>query len=79
MEPITDDTIKVVSASGAVLVVLSLIGTIVVLYAFLSSSQIDVWGNWLNTLFLALFGIAIYYLAFSLLSWILLKNKKVRL
>ena len=70
MEPITNKTVKVVSGSSVVLSIISIVGAAGFLYAIVNVFNI------LKGFIMAVIGISTYYLAFSVLSWLLLRKKK---
>ncbi len=73
MEPITKKTISVVSGSGIALMVLALLLSLGVLYVYFTAIAENVWKQWFN---LTITGIAFYYLAFSVLSWLYITKYK---
>lgn len=76
MEPITNKTVKVVSGSSLALSIISIVGAAGFLYAIVNVFNIDVSSNVLRGFIMAVIGISTYYLAFSILSWLLLRKKK---
>ena len=76
MQPINEKTVVLLSRSGMMLVFLSMIGSFAM--AAMSASGNLRGQNWediFGTLFLAIMGIAVYYLALSLFGYIALKRR----
>ncbi len=77
MQPLTEGTIKLLSRSGFVLIFLSLIGSFAMAAITVSGNiQEQTWDQFFGVLFLAVIGIATYYLSLSLFGWVLLRAKK---
>ncbi len=77
MRPITEKTVKVLSTSGFVLIVPSMIGSFALAASSVSRNiQAEAWNDIFGLLFLAVMGIGVYYLALSLFGWAVLKTKK---
>ena len=76
MQPINEKTIKLLSRSGLVLIFLSMIGSFV-MAAMSASGNLkgQSWEEIFGTLFLAIMGIAVYYMALSLFGWIVIKGR----
>jgi len=76
MQPITPKTIKLLSRSGLVLIFLSMLGSFVMAVMSVSGNvQVQAWDELFGLLFLAVMGIAVYYLTLSLFGWFILKGK----
>lgn len=76
MQPITKKTIKLLSRSGFVLIFLLMAGSFAM--AALSAAgniREQAWNEMFGLLFLAVLGIAVYYLALSLFGWMMLKRR----
>jgi hypothetical protein len=76
MKPITNKTVRVVSGSSVVLSIISIIGAIGFLYAIVNVFNMDVSSGVVKWFIMAVIGISTYYLAFSVLSWALLRKRK---
>ena len=77
MQPISDKTVKLLSRSGLVLIFFSMIGSFAMATITVSSNvQQQAWNELFGLLFLAIMGIAIYYIALSLFGLVLMKSKK---
>jgi hypothetical protein len=76
MQLITNKTIRLLSRSGFVLIFLLMVGSFAM--AALSAAgnvKEQAWNEMFGLLFLAVLGIAVYYLALSLFGWMMLKRK----
>ena len=77
MKPITENTIKLLSKSGFILIFFSITGSLAMASMRVEGSlKGQTWNDMFMMLFTAVLGIAIYYLALSLFSWSLAKKKK---
>jgi hypothetical protein len=76
MEPITKKTVKVVSGSSVALSIVSIIGTIGILYLLLTMLTVGAQRSIVAWFALMILGIATYYFAFSVLSWLYVRTKK---
>lgn len=73
----TDKTIRLLSRSGLVLVFLSMVGSFAMAAMSVSGNVGEqAWNEMFGILFLAIMGIATYYLSLSLFGWLLLRTKK---
>jgi len=76
MNPITGNTVKLLSRSGLILIFFSMVGGLAMASMRVSGSlEGQEWNDTFMLLFIAVLGIATYYLALSLFSWGLLKKK----
>ncbi len=76
MQVISEKTIKLLSRSGLVLIFLSMAGSFVMAAMTISGDATSQqWEQLFGTLFMAVMGIAVYYLALSLFALIILKKK----
>ncbi len=77
MKGLTLKNVTLLSRSGLVLLILSMLGSFALATVRTSSSlETETWSELFNLLFITVLGIATYYLALSLFSWSLLKSKK---
>lgn len=77
MQPINEKTIKLLSRSGFVLIILSMAGSLAIATIRVSGNvQPQFWNEMFNTLFLAVSAIAVYYLALSVFGWAIVRKKK---
>lgn len=76
MQPINEKTIKLLSRSGLVLIFLLMIGSFA-MAAMSASGNLNGqnWEDIFGTLFLAIMGIAVYYLALSLFGYLIIKTR----
>ena len=76
MQTINEKTIKLLSRSGLVLIFLSMIGSFAMAATSASGNlKGQRWEEIFGTLFLAIMGIAVYYMALSLFGWIVIKGR----
>jgi Ca2+/H+ antiporter len=77
MQGITRKNVTLLSRSGLVLLILSMLGSFA-LATFRTTGSLgeETWSELFNLLFIAVLGIATYYLALSFFSWSLLKGKQ---
>jgi len=76
MKPITSKTIRLLSRSGLVLIFLSMIGGFALAAMRISRNlEEQTWNQFFGLLFLAVSGIAIYYISLSVFGWIFLKGQ----
>jgi len=76
MQGITDKSIRLLSRSGFILIFLSMAGSFAM--AAISASgnvQQQAWNELFGLLFLAVLGIAVYYLSLSLFGWLFVRAK----
>lgn len=76
MQAITKKTIRLLSRSGFVLIFLLMVASFAM--AALSAAgnvREQAWNEMFGLLFLAVLGIAVYYLALSLFGWMTLKRR----
>ena len=76
MQAITKKTVKLLSRSGFVLLFLLMVASFAM--AALSAAgnvREQAWNEMFGLLFLAVLGIAVYYLALSLFGWMTLKGR----
>ncbi len=77
MQPITEKTIRLLSRSGFVLIILSMAGSLAIATISVSGNvQPQYWDEMFGTLFIAVSGIAVYYLALSVFGWAIVRKKK---
>ena len=77
MQPINKKTIRLLSRSGFVLIILSIAGSLAIATIRVSGNvQPQTWNEMFNTLFLAVSAIAVYYLALSVFGWAIVRKKK---
>lgn len=77
MQRIDSGTIKLLSRSGFVLIFLSIAGSFAMASMSVSGAmQQEVWNDFFAKLFTAVMGIAVYYVALGLFSWVFVKSQK---
>ncbi len=77
MKPISKRTIKLLSRSGLVLIFLSMGGSFAMAALSIASGGIEeqAWTELFGLLFLAVLGIAVYYMALAFFGWVEIRNK----
>ena len=77
MQPINEKTIRLLSRSGFVLIILSMAGSLAIATIRVSGNvKPQFWNEMFTTLFLAVSAIAVYYLALSVFGWVIVRKKK---
>ena len=76
MEPITMKTVKLLAGSSVGLSIVSIVGTVGLLFLVLIALNMQTVGTLAAWFALTVLGIATYYFAFGVLSWGFLKAKQ---
>ena len=76
MQGITNKSVKLLSRSGLVLLLFSMLGSFALAAVRVSGGMgAETWADLFNLLFIAILGIATYYLAMSAFTWIMVSKK----
>ena len=77
MQQISKKTIKLLSRSGLILIFLSMAGSFVMATLSITSGGVEeqAWLELFGMLFLAVLGIAVYYMALALFGWMEVRKK----
>ena len=77
MKPLNSKTIKLLSRSGLVLIFLSMGGTFAMAALSIASGGVEeqAWTELFGLLFLAVLGIAVYYMALAFFGWMEVRKR----
>ena len=79
MKPLTEKTVRLLSRSGLVLIFLAMAGSFAMAaFSFSGNVQQQTFKELMGVLFLAVTGIAVYYMSLGFFGWVILKNKNVK-